>query len=162
MTIPTAILLTQMGSAKNAHSHIILIKIICALESAITVPSGIKPAECALHAIMALRFKTACVLWHRTLPILRTTIQVLKYPILDPNCMIIGINNSCTECYFRYYFDSATGLCEKVNDYCKDWSLTTGLCIDCYIGFTFQNGSCLLDFTSNSTNNGTAGNKLLN
>jgi hypothetical protein len=60
---------------------------------------------------------------------------------IDPNCHVWDYEtNFCTQCAFRYYHDTATGLCHMVDDQCKDWSTISGDCTDCYEGYHLQDG----------------------
>jgi hypothetical protein len=34
----------------------------------------------------------------------------------DPNCAEFDVNGACVQCYYRYYVDSATGVCLKISD----------------------------------------------
>ncbi len=37
-------------------------------------------------------------------------------PTSDPNCETFDSNGVCTQCKYRYYLDSGSGLCTKVSD----------------------------------------------
>ena len=62
----------------------------------------------------------------------------------DPNCHIWDFHTStCTQCSYRYYYNTATKSCAAVSDQCRDWSANSGLCTSCYQGYTLVNGECV-------------------
>lgn len=60
------------------------------------------------------------------------------------NCVKYDSKGKCIECADRYWLDSSTCTCVKVNDYCLTWNPDNGLCLTCFPGYgSPRNGVCL-------------------
>ena len=62
------------------------------------------------------------------------SIGLQKYSL---NCARFNDKGQCILCYNGHYLtqDTNGSFCEKVNDLCKTYSMSTGKCTSCYLGY---------------------------
>lgn len=63
----------------------------------------------------------------------------------DPNCRTANSDNTCSQCYHSFYYDSVSARrCVLVNPLCKSWN-DWGHCLSCYQGYSLFNNNCIMD-----------------
>lgn len=59
--------------------------------------------------------------------------------VIDANCNNVNSNGVCVKCSSGYYFRS--GLCTKVDDFCKNFDIGRSNCTTCYPGYALNAAS---------------------
>lgn len=62
----------------------------------------------------------------------------------DPNCLSYDSSNNCNQCSSRYFLDPTSGQCKSISPLCNGFNSQTGVCLNCYTGYTLQNGACVI------------------
>lgn len=68
----------------------------------------------------------------------------------DNNCAQFA-NNLCVKCSTGFIFNT-NGVCTQVNAQCKAYDSNTGICLNCYLGYSLSNGICLNTTNSQDPN----------
>ncbi len=53
----------------------------------------------------------------------------------DLNCAKYDSKGKCVECNDRFYFNTDTGLCTEVSEFCDTWDNVNGECVTCFPGY---------------------------
>lgn len=74
---------------------------------------------------------------------------------LNPYCKTFNGAGACTNCSDGYYIGS-NGICTVANSLCLTYSMTTGACLSCPLGYTLTSGNCITPITWCVTYSGTS------